>query len=1040
MEPSHQFEPQHHLRAVTPTASNAMSEAMINFRDILAPHEEAMALLAEFERVEHISDTIEMDAVKRLYDRLQRVVQKMIVALGDLGNQRCGDLLKSLQQFDRQTAPLFEPALSIAAHPVLVPLEEIRSDMISLVGHKAANLSIIGSEIGLPVPRGFVLTARAFDRFMEENDLPGVIDAYLRDLTLEDHGVIEERCEAIRRLIIQAAVPDDVAAAVEVQLSRWQDILDGPFFTAVRSTAIGEDTDISFAGQFATLLNVPPANLLTAYKEVLASKYTPGATLYRMGYGLDDRTTPMAVMVMGMVPSQASGVVYTRNPSRPEQADLQISAIHGLGEYLMSGDATPHTLTICRRTGQVAIRHSAEQSHWMRPLPEGGTRLEPMPADRKRRPPIDETTARCLADWGARLEKHFAAPQDVEWALDTQRHLFILQSRPLGLDGPSAAVNETGIPLERLSVIHRGGRKACSGIVSGRIYRVDQMLPGKKIPADSILVIPRAAPEYAPFVGLVRGVIAARGSAASHLASVAREFGVPMIVDAGRHAEQWSPGQWVTLHADAATVYEGRIRKTDGGPLPAAADPFETPARRRLRALSNRITHHLPSASHEQASTDPEPPTLYDLIAGTHGYALETIHNGDAKFRKPIWSIRWSRDNAAGDFKALPGAAQTGSDRSAQAGADSSIGEDLLHHLWSGLSDRQQKRTHPEPPLGLDGLALLGDQSFWAALPFGSQQAVVEAVQTSQPENVRVRLRIQGGTDPYYKRCLRTRLIAGILEELGFLLCIDGALLDASFTAAGVHQGHEMLAWTGRLLVFSMETDHALVGPWVIETLRNTFLASERPSPLPGGDPPATLTPLVGNWRQATLNGRSVVVQDGAAVTSIPHPPLKQRIGSVRGDYRAFLKQLYRDHFFPLAIAETGRIQDGQIDMALNLLTGCAACAGGLVFGFNDAGHHFMVGLDAHQMRIVLYEFIHGRRFKRLRKRYPVHTDRWYDFSLCISGLSVHLQINGAPLMAFTADRPIAGRVGMWAAADTVAVFEGLSLMTGIRREIPFSL
>jgi hypothetical protein len=109
-----------------------------------------------------------------------------------------------------------------------------------------------------------------------------------------------------------------------------------------------------------------------------------------------------------------------------------------------------------------------------------------------------------------------------------------------------------------------------------------------------------------------------------------------------------------------------------------------------------------------------------------------------------------------------------------------------------------------------------------------------------------------------------------------------------------------------------------------------------------------------------------------------------------------------------------------------------------MVFGFRDAGQHFMVGLDAHHKRIVLYEFVNGRRFKRLRKRYPVLTDRWYDIALRIFGLSVHLQINGAPLMAYTAERPISGRIGMWAAADTVAVFDGLSLMSGTHREIPF--
>jgi pyruvate,water dikinase len=1005
----------------------------------MAPYEEATELLAEFERIEHINETIEMDTVKRLYDRLQRVVQKMIVALGDLGDQRCGDLLKILQHFDRQTTPLFEPALSIAAHPILVPLESVRPDMMSLVGHKAANLSIIASEIGLPVPRGFILTARAFDRFMEENDLPGVIDAYQHDLNMEHYGVIEERCEAIRRLILQGRVPDDVEQAIKAQMADWQSGQAEPLYMAVRSTAIGEDTEISFAGQFATLLNVPPSALVAAYKEVLASKYTPGATLYRMRYGLDDRTTPMAVMVMAMIPARASGVVYTRNPSLPEQSDLQISAIYGLGEYLMSGDATPHALAVCRRTGQVTTRHVAEQTHWMRPLPEGGTRLEPMSTERRGHAPIDEATARCLADWGTRLEKHFGAPQDVEWALDTQRRPYILQSRPLGLDGPSVATNETNIPLERLTVIHSGGRKACSGIVSGRIYRADQALTGETIPADSILVIPKAAPEYAPIVGLVRGVIAAKGSAASHLASVAREFGVPMVVDTGRPADQWIPGLWVTLHADTATVYEGRIRQTDGGPLPSVADPFETPVRRRLRALSSRITHHLSAAALPQASTGPEPSTLYDIIGHAHRNALDTLHNGEPKIHKSIRTIRWSRDNAAADFMDPSDASTPESDHGSPSLQGHSVGADLLYNLWSGLSGGHPGENHRALPLKLEGFALLGEQSFWAVVPFGTQQAVVEAIQTFPQQNIRIRLRIQGGTDPYYKRCLRTRLIAGALEELGFRLRINGALLDASLDAPGNHQGRDILRWAGRLLVFSLDTDHALVGPWVIEALRNTFLAAETPPPLLGADLPATLAPLVGNWRQATLNGRSVVVQDGAAVGDIPHPPLTRLIGTTKGDYRAFLKQLYRDHFYPLTIAESDHIRDGQIDMAINLLTGCAACAGGVVFGYRDVGHHFMVGLDAHQRRIVLYEFIHGRRFKRLRKRYPVHTDRWYDISLWISGLSAHLHINGTPLMAYTADRPIAGRVGMWAAADTVAVFDGLSLLSGTRREIPFN-
>ena len=1039
MDPMHQRISDHHLREVKPSPLVAKSEAFACYQSILSPYEEAMELMAQFERIEHISTPIEMDTVKRLYDRLQMAVQKVIVALGDLGDQRCGGLLQALQRFDRQTAPLFEPALSMPSHPILISLKDIQPDMISLVGHKAANLAAIESEIGLPVPPGFVLTARAFDRFMEENDLPGVIEAYLHDLPMGNPGAIEERCEAIRRLVLQSDVPQEIEAAIQAQMAQWQDDRGASSFAAVRSTAVGEDTEISFAGQFATLLNVPAQSLLSAYKEILASKYTPGAILYRMQYGLDDRATPMAVMVMAMIPSRASGVLYTRNPSMPDQADLHISAIHGLGEYLMSGDAAPHVLSICRRTGQVTIHHTTTQSHWISALPGGGTRLEAMPAEEQHRAPVDNAAARCLADWGTRLEKHFGAPQDVEWALDSQGRLFILQSRPLGLDGPSISATANRIPLERLPVIHKGGRKACSGIVSGRIYRAGQALPRERIPADSILVIPKAAPEYAPSVGLVRGVIAAKGSAASHLASVAREFGVPMIVDTGLPIEQWIQGQWVTLHADTATVYAGRIRMTDGGPLHALADPFETPVRRRMRALSSRITQHQPAAPDGAPIDVSDPGTLYDLLNRAQRYALESLHDQRSENHNPIRALRWTRDNAADDFKLAQDLHPRGSGKISPAAPDLPVGDHLLNALWSGLAWGTGAKT-PTQPLGMEGQALIGDWSVWVAMPLGTQQTIVEAAQPPPLEDTRIRLRLVGGSDPYYKRCLRTRWLAGVLEELGFTLRINGALLEAFLVAEGCRKARDVMARIGRLLAFNHQADQALVGPWVVEDLKNCFLGSDPqvPSSL-AGDLPSTLRPLAGNWRQATLNNRSVVVQDGAAVRDTPHPPLKQRIVYNTDTYRAFLKQLNRDHFFPLAIAGASHVQNGQIDLSMNLLTGSSACAGGVVFGFRDPGSLFMVGLDALHKRIVLYEFIHGRRFKRLRKRYPVHTDRWYDISLRVAGLSAHLQLNGVPLMAYSADRPMAGQVGMWAAADTVVVFDGLSLMVGTRQDIPFS-
>jgi pyruvate,water dikinase len=1019
-----------------PHSSGYLSAAAVRFEEILAPYDEAMALMAEFERIEHSDDPVDMDAIKGLYDRLQLSAQKLIVALGDLGDHRSDDLLKAHQQFARQMTPLFEPALSLPSHPILVSLEDIHKDMTPLVGHKAAHLAVISNETGLPVPEGFVLTAKAFDRFMQENELPGLIEAYLRDLTIDDPRLIHERCEAIRRLILQSPIPRDVEEATRGRLDQWRKAQGRPVFSAVRSTAIGEDSEVSFAGQFATLLNVPAKSVPDAYKEVLASKYNPRAILYRMRYGLDDQATPMAVMVMAMIPARASGVVYTRNPSLPDQDDLQISAIRGLGEYLMSGDIAPLVLSVRRRTGHITTRHIAHQSHWITPLPDGGTRLERLPPMEASQTPLDNASINCLADWGQRLEKHFGSPQDVEWAMDRDARLYLLQSRSLGLDGLPPSEPANFISLESLPVLHSGGRKACSGIVTGRIYRADQDM-SDTIPADSILVIPKAAPEYSSTVARIRGVIATKGSAASHLASVAREFGVPMIVDTGTEVDQWVQGQWVTLYADKVTVYAGRMPTLEGGPSRRRSDPFETPIRRRLRALSNRITPCQHPSPGETSLAAEKPFTMHDLVWQAHGCALETLVARRQASEASLEAIHWTRDNAAADFKLPSGPSDASRPSVDQAAPQGHVGRQLLQALWDGLS-RADGRPTADQPLGTDGYALMADRSLCVSLTIGSRHAIIDAGQLPGQNSCRIRLRFVGGAGPYYKRCLQTRFLAGVLAEFGFSLQINGTLLDACRIPEGRPDHCRLMRRIGGLLIFNHRMDAALVGPWVLEDLQNTFMTSSPLSPHTTADLPSAFSALSGHWRQATLNNRAVVVQDGASVGTVPVAPLHQSVGPASEAYQAFLHQLYRDHYFPLAIARESHFKDGQIDLTINLLAGQYACAGGIAFGFLDGNHYFMLGLDAHHEHVILSECINGRRFKRLRKRYPVDTDRWYDITLRISGLTVNVQINGVPVMAYIADCPISGQIGMWAWADTVIIFDGLALMSGTRQELGF--
>ena len=182
----------------------------------------------------------------------------------------------------------------------------------------------------------------------------------------------------MQRSIQEAQVPPSLARAVHRAYEALEARTRKGIALAMRSTAVGEDTEASFAGQYTTVLNVGKEALLDAYKTVLAGKYNPRAIRYRARCGLDDRATPMCVAGIAMIDALASGVCYSRDPSSPASSDVTVSAIWGLGEQLVSGEAAPDTFLWTARPSASPERRStpnrsasfpwtAEERGWRRP-------------------------------------------------------------------------------------------------------------------------------------------------------------------------------------------------------------------------------------------------------------------------------------------------------------------------------------------------------------------------------------------------------------------------------------------------------------------------------------------------------------------------------------------------------------------------------------------------------------------------------------------------------------------------------------------------
>lgn len=289
--------------------------------------------------------------------------------------------------------------------------------LLAVAGGKAANLGEL-VDAGLPVPPGFCVTTAAYEQVAAAAELDGVLDAY------PDGAVLAAKARAaIRAAPVPAVVCDAVVRAYR-ELGE-----DVP--VAVRSSATAEDLPTaSFAGQQDTYLNVVGSDaVLDAVRRCWASLWTDRAVSYRSTNGIDHRTVRLAVVVQRMVDAQVAGVLFTADPVTGRRSHSVVDASPGLGEAVVSGAVNPDHFVV-DEAGRVVERRLGDKRVVVRSLPGGGTEQLALTADAGQAC-LTDAQLRSLADLGRRVERHFGAPQDIEWALDAAGTLWLTQSRPI---------------------------------------------------------------------------------------------------------------------------------------------------------------------------------------------------------------------------------------------------------------------------------------------------------------------------------------------------------------------------------------------------------------------------------------------------------------------------------------------------------------------------------------------------------------------------------------------------------------------------------
>lgn len=440
------------------------------------------------------------------------------------------------------------------------PLDEVSADDVELAGGKGANLGALRAA-GLPVPDGFVITAPAY---LWALDRAGVHDAVRSPMArdVSDAGELAAVAAGLRDLIADVPVP----AELREQILRGYLALGDRVPVAVRSSATAEDSaTASFAGMNATFTNVCGADeLIAAVRSCWSSLFGDRAVAYRATRGVDVEHA-LAVVVQRMVDAERSGVMFTVDPTTRDQATIVIEAGYGLGEVIVSGAIEPDTYTVDRRDQHVLSTHLGSQSFAIRRGVDGSDERVPLSDEQVGRRVLTDDEAIHLARLGLRIEEHFGAPQDIEWANDGS-DWFILQTRPITtLTNADSRTNQipyvpTGpVPAAGNPVVLLRGQPASPGVVSGPVRILTSPDQGARVQPGEVLVATMTSPDWVPAIRRAVALVTDGGGLTCHAAIVARELHVPCIVGTRTATTALRDGQVVTVEATTGQVLDGPL-------------------------------------------------------------------------------------------------------------------------------------------------------------------------------------------------------------------------------------------------------------------------------------------------------------------------------------------------------------------------------------------------------------------------------------------------------------------------------------------------
>jgi pyruvate,water dikinase len=445
----------------------------------------------------------------------------------------------------------------MSAQPIIVNFKDIDKHDTPLVGGKSANLGEM-TKAGFPVPPGFAITINAYDAFLEENDVAKKIYDILKDTDVNNPTQLESASRRIQKMIETCKIPDDVAKEVIAAYKK----LSGVFkkaLVAVRSSATAEDSGTtSFAGQQASFLNVQgEANLLMMVKECWASLFTARSIYYRVENKIKHESVKISVVVMKMIQSEVSGVMFSIDPSKNDKERIIIESVWGLGEMIVQGAVIPDKYVVQKGTFAILSKEVSDQSIQLVGVKGKDNKEVEVPKNIRDKQKITDEEIVKLAKMAAKLQEHYYFPQDCEWAKE-KGELYIVQTRPIttiAQTNKTTKLEKGDVKISEAPIL--SGASASPGIGTGPVKILKSPKEIEKVQKGDVLVAPMTSPDYVPAMKKSAAIITDEGGQTSHAAIVSRELGIPCVVGTKDATKKLKDGMIVSVDGSSGNIFAG---------------------------------------------------------------------------------------------------------------------------------------------------------------------------------------------------------------------------------------------------------------------------------------------------------------------------------------------------------------------------------------------------------------------------------------------------------------------------------------------------